>query len=380
MSEEEKKRKPRFSRRITIFSILLALVCLIIFLTTFLGSASLRRLSYWIFDGVNGDGTEETIKFNENPSNLFAITDGNLSVIAPDLLSVYELAGSSSLSAPALLRRPALSASTSAFLAFDLGGLNYYLADEDEVLLSGTADSQIINANLNDSGAFTITTSSTDFKALVTAYDSDFKVIYKFHSSEKYVLDAAISPECEKIAIINYGSSNGVFETTLSLCHTNETSFFATIPLGSSIPLNISFITDDKICIICNDRLLLFNDNGKLITEINYENSTLQTYSTAYDDHTSILLSNDRSPEKKKLIVMGINGKKKELDITGEIYSLSAAGEYTALLYDEKCIVYDDELSPHCEVETLPKISKCLANDDGSVLLLSDNSAIFFVK
>ncbi|MBQ6846319.1 MAG: hypothetical protein IJO61_04235, partial [Oscillospiraceae bacterium] len=85
MSEEEKKRKPRFSRRITIFSILLALVCLIIFLTTFLGSASLRRLSYWIFDGVNGDGTEETIKFNENPSNLFSITDGNLSVIAPDL-------------------------------------------------------------------------------------------------------------------------------------------------------------------------------------------------------------------------------------------------------------------------------------------------------
>ena len=380
MSEEEKKRKPRFSKRLIIFSSLLILVCLIIALITFLGSASLRRLSYWIFDGVRGDGTEETISFNENPANLFAFTDGKLSVISPDLLSVYELAGSSSLSAPAILRQPALSASSTAFLAYDLGGLNYYIADDDEVLLSGTADSKILNANLNESGAFTITTDTPDFKALVTAYDSDFKTIYKFHSSEKYVFDAALSPDCEIIAVANYGTSNGSFETSLSLCRTNEKSFFATVSLGSSMPLNISFISDDKISVVCDDRLLLFDDVGKQIAEIKYENATLEAFSSAYDNHISVLLSNNLSTGNKKLIVLQTDGSSKAFDTNDTTFSLSASGEYTALLYAEKCVVYKNDLSVHCEVKTSSKISRCLANDDGSLLLLSDTSAVFFVK
>ena len=93
MSDKVKKRKRRFGGRLAIFLTLLIIVCIVLFLTNFLGFASLRRLSYRIFDGVSGDGIEETIKFNENPSNVYAFVDGNLGVISPDTLSVYELSG-----------------------------------------------------------------------------------------------------------------------------------------------------------------------------------------------------------------------------------------------------------------------------------------------
>ncbi len=379
MSDKVKKRKRRFGGRLAIFLTLLIIVCIVLFLTNFLGFASLRRLSYRIFDGVSGDGIEETIKFNENPSNVYAFVDGNLGVISPDTLSVYELSGAPTFSSPVLLRTPAVSAADSEFLAYDLGGLNYYVADEDEIILSKTTDSRILNANLNTSGGFTITTDSPDCKTLVTAFNSDHEVIYKFHSSQKYVFDAALSPDEDTIAIANYGTSNGFFETGFALCHTDKQAFFSETDLGTSMPLHISYISDDRISVICDNRALLFDNSGKLVSEVSYNDKAIKTFSYAAD-HIAILLFDPLVPENMELVVLGDDGKSKSIVITEAIFSLSTAEGYTALLYDEKCTVFNNDLTAHCEVPTSSKISDCLVNDDGSVLLLSDNSAIFYVK
>ena len=93
-----------------------------------------------------------------------------------------------------------------------------------------------------------------------------------------------------------------------------------------------------------------------------------------------IVLNTGLRPENMELVVLGDDGKSKSIVITEAIFSLSTAEGYTALLYDEKCTVFNNDLTAHCEVPTSSKISDCLVNDDGSVLLLSDNSAIFYVK
>lgn len=377
---KEKKRKRRSSGRLTIFVILLLLAVLAVFLCTQMGSSSLRRFSYQVFDRVTGDGSDATIKFTENDANLYSFVDGKLAVISPNILSVYELSGSTSFSSPVSLRTPAVSSSESSFLAFDLGGLNYYLADDDEILFTGSAESKILNANLNESGDFTITTDSPDCKSLVTAYNSDYEAVYKFHSSEKYVFDAAISPDEKTIAIISYGTTEGSFCTDLSLCHTNEASFFSTISLGESMPLKISFISDDKLSVICDDRLLLYNDDGSLICEKAYSGLNLQSFSIAYDNHISVLLSDSLPSTKKQLLILDTDGNAKTLDITDDVFYISTAGKFTALMFENKCVVYKNDLTEHCLVETSADIFKCLANTDGSILLLSDNSATFFVK
>lgn len=379
MSDKVKKRKRRFGGRLAIFLTLLVIVCIVLFLTNFLGFASLRRLSYRIFDGVSGDGTEETINFNENQSNAYAFLDGNLGVISPDTLSVYDLSGSPTFSSPVLLRTPALSTTGTELLAYDLGGLNYYVADEDEILLSKTTDSRILNANLNTSGGFTITTDSPDCKTLVTAFNSDHEVIYKFHSSQKYVFDAALSPDEDTIAIATYGTSDGFFETGFALCHTDKQSFFSETNLGTSMPLQISYISDNRISVICDDRALLFDSSGTLVSETSYNSKTLKTFSTA-SDHVAILLFDPHISDNIELIVLKEDGKVKSLTITEAVFSLSTAEGYTALLYDECCTVYNNDLTRHCEVATSSKTADCLVNDDGSVLLLSDNSATFYVK
>ncbi len=379
MSAKAKKRKWRFKGRLIIFLTLLITMCLVLFLTNFLGFASLRRLSYRIFAGVNGNGTEETIKFNENQSNVYAFTGDTLSVVSPDILSGYDLSGSTLFSSPALLRTPAISSTEAAFLAYDLGGLNYYIADENKILLSKTTDSRILNANLNILGSFTIITDSPDCKTLVTAFNSDHETIFKFHSSQKYVFDAAISPSEKTIAIATYGTTDGSFESGFSLCRTNEDSFFSTTSLGTSIPLKVSFISPDRISVICNDKALIFNDSGKLISEISYNNATLKNFSVSYG-HISILLSSSGNTTDTQLIIIDSEGSNKTAVFSDDILSISSAGDYTAVLSETKCVVYNKDLSKHCEIKTSPKISKCLVKSDGSILLLSDNSAIFYVK
>ena len=151
---DKRKDKKRLSGRFAIFITILLFVCTILFFNNRLSTGSLRRLSYWIFNGVRADATEVTINFDADNFNRFEIISDNFCVISPDNISVYKLSGKSVVSSPVLLRNPAVSSSGSRFLAYDLGGLNFYVGNRKKILYSEQLETKIINANMNASGHF----------------------------------------------------------------------------------------------------------------------------------------------------------------------------------------------------------------------------------
>ncbi len=377
----KRKNKKHLSGRFAIFATVLLFVCTIIFLNNQFTSGSIRRFAYWIFSGVRGDATEASVSFDANEYNRFTLISGNLCIVSPDELSSYKLSGKSSLSSPVLLRNPAVSSSPSRFLAYDLGGLNFYVANNKKVLFSSSAESKIVNANMNKSGDFSIVTDSDDAKSLVTIYNSSFKPIYKFHSSEKYIFDAAISPNGKASAIVTYGTENGQFQSALSLCKTDSEGFYATHSLGGSVPLRVSYHSDRKILLICDDRTLLFGSDGGIISEFSHETLTVKAFSESYGKHTAILLDNYGNGGNTRVVFLSDNGEISEpLDFDEDIYSISSAGNFTALQFSDKCVVYKSDLSLHCEFKITADISRCIVNSDGSVLSISDNFATLYVK
>jgi len=379
MSAKQRKRKP-LSGRFAVFFTILLFVCTVIFLNNRFASGSLRRISYWIFNGVRGDATEATINFDANEYNKFAVLKGNLCVISPEKLSVYKLSGKELLSEPVLLRSPAVSTSDSRFIAYDLGGLNYYIANNRELLFSGTCDSQILNANMNKSGDVAIVTDSDDCKSLVTVYDSHFEAIYKFHSSEKYVFDAAVSPNGKTVAIASYGTEEGIFESTLLLGKTNSDSFYNEIPLGDSIPLKVTYHTDSKILVICNDKTVLYNSDGTLFSEISYGELPLRSFSESKGKHIGLLLDNYQNGGNSRLVIINSNGESRILDFDEDVYSISCSGLLTSVQFSDKCSVYKNDLSLHSEFMIPTSISRCITNSDGSVLSVGENFATLYIE
>ncbi len=379
MSAKEKRNK-RLSGRFAVFITVLLFVCTVIFLNNKFSSGSLRRISYWIFNGVRGDATEASISFDANEYNRFIVLNGNLCIISPEELSAYKLSGNATLSKPVLLRSPAVSSSNSRFVAYDLGGVNFYVANSKKLLYSGTTEDKILNVNMNKSGFFSIVTDAPDSKSLVTIYNSDFKAIYKFHSSEKYVFDTAVSPDGKSAAIITYGTTEGNFESTLALAKTNADGFYSTVPLGDSMPLKVSYYSDSKISVICNDRTLIYGTNGTLIAEISHNELPVKAFSQSAGKLTSILLDNYQNGGNTRLVLMKNNGENLSIDFPEDVYSISSAGIYTAVQFSDKCVVYKNDLTVHCEFKIPATVTRCIANSDGSVLAIGDNFAMLYVK
>lgn len=378
---DKRKDKKRLSGRFAIFITILLFVCTILLFNNRLSAGSLRRLSYWIFNGVRADATEVTINFDADNFNRFEIISDNFCVISPDNISVYKLSGKSVVSSPVLLRNPAVSSSGSRFLAYDLGGLNFYVGNRKKILYSQQLETKIINANMNASGHFSVVTDVEDAKNLVTFYNSNFKPIYKFYSSEKYIFDAAISPNAKTGAILTYGTENGAFHSTLSFCRTNAEGFYSEASLGSSMPLRVSFQSDRKVLVICDDRTLLFNSDGTLISETSHNGLSLKAYSEAYKNHTAVLLDNYENGGNTQVVLINNDGSESgRLDFDEDIYSISSAGNYTALQFSDKCAVYKNDLSLHSEFPITADIAKCIVNADGSVISIGENFATLYVK
>lgn len=379
MSAKEKKGK-RLSGRFAVFITILLFVCTVIFFNNRFSSGSLRRISYWIFNGVRGDATEASINFDANEYNRYKLLNGNLCVISPERLSVYKLSGNQTLNEPSLLRSPAAETSKSRFIAYDLGGLNFYVANNSKILFSGTADAQILNANMNNAGDFAIVTDDEDCKSLVTVYNSKFETVYKFHSSEKYIFDAAISPNGSSVAIAAYGTAEGSFEASVLLGRLKDDSFYATVPLGGSMPLDILYHSDNKISVICNDRTLLYNANGTLISEVSHEELPVKAFAQSPGKLTAVLIDNYQNGGNAKLLLVNSSGESVSMDIPEDVYSLSCDGNYTSVQLSDKCVVYKNDLTQHCEFKIPASITRCIVNSDGSVLSIGDNFAMLYVE
>ncbi len=376
----KRKGSKHLSGRFAVFITILLFVCSVIFLNNRISSGSLKRISYWIFNGVRGDATEASISFDANEYNKFALINGNLCVVSPEKLAAYKLSGKATLDEPVLLRSPALSASKSRFAAYDLGGLNFYIANPAKVLYSGTTEAQILNVNMNSSGDFSVITDDADCKSLVTVYNSKFEPVYKFHSSEKYVFDAAVSPGGKAVAIAAYGTTDGNFDSGLYLGKTGEDGFYSTVSLGSSMPLDITYRKDGKIFIICNDRTLLFENNGKLISEISHGDMPVKSFTGSDGKHTAILLDNYQNGGNTKLLLIDNNGNAQSMDIEDDVYSISCSGSYISIQYADKCVAYNNDLTPSCEFMIPASVTRCIVNSDGSVLSIGDNFAMLYVK
>ncbi len=376
----KRKGSKHLSGRFAVFITILLFVCSVIFLNNRLTSGSLKRISYWIFNGVRGDATEASIAFDANEYNKFAVINGNLCVISPEKLVSYKLSGKSTLNEAVLLRSPAVSTAKSRFAAYDLGGLNFYIATPEKLLYSGTFDARILNISMNSSGDFTVVTDDDDCKSLVTVYNSEFESVYKFHSSEKYIFDAAVSSGGKAVAIAAYGTTDGSFNAELHLGKTAEDSFYATIPLGNSMPLDITYRKDGKIFVVCNDRSLLLEKDGNLISEISHEDMPVKSFTAADGKHIAILLDNYQNGGNAKLLLISGNGTSRVMDIEQDVYSISCAGDYVSVQYADKCVVYTDELTADCEFMISASITHCIVTSDGSVLSVGDNFAMLYVK
>lgn len=372
---KKKKEKKKVSSRFVLFFAILAVVLAIVIFSNKVGGGSFLRIFYLIGDGITGTADEVTIRFDSNNSNRYHPINGGFAVLSVDGMHIYNLDGEEYSFTPLNYHSPSLSGGSGTLVAYDRNGTQYTVMDKSGSLYDGTADAPIININMNEERDFSVITAGPDCKALVSAYDDDFDLLYRIHSTEQYIITAPISENGDYMATLGFTASTGQFCGRVTFYELDEEGAMTTVELPDCMPITGRFLKNGELMVLCEDRLLRFNKKGEQITNITFDGMAIANASLESRTIGSVLLDGHGRGGVTRLVVSAEPERELIYNFAETIHDISSCGDYTALLLSDRIVVYNDEGEEHHTFRLTQGIKECIMRRDGTVFAIGRNFA-----
>ncbi|SHI22785.1 hypothetical protein SAMN02745823_03645 [Sporobacter termitidis DSM 10068] len=375
-------RKRRRAVRIISSVVVLAVVSLVAaVLVTNNGNLSLDGFKR-LLGKTGGAKTADTFSYESGFNNVFADVDGGFAVASTVGIQVFDAGGNKTFTEIYEMANPALSAAGKTGVAYDLGGTALKVFDTAGILGSMTTNGKIISASLNAGGWLALCTQETGgYKASVSvykpgAYDYTKQPPFKWSSGKGgYILSAAVSPDNKSLAVLTLTSS-GSRIVFFSLDSTEEK---ASCALDGKLAMDLRFTDDSHVLAVGPEALVQIGTDGKNQVLADYTDKYLADYSMNGSDFTALVLSDYMVGGQGRLVTVDKNGKTLgTLETARKITSVSAQGNYLAVLYDDGLVIYDRNLKESARDDDTAGTVKTMMRSDGSALLITSHSASVF--
>ncbi len=378
-------KQPKFIVRVLLFLLALAVVIGAVAVVVFRDRLSLDNIKRWIHYRslvLNDSGQADSFLYGGNLEDTFAVLDGDLLVCSTSSISLYSGSGTQYVDLTVSMENPVVTTNGSLAAVYDAGGSSLYVLGQREVIWSTTNLSSILSAHLNQNGQLTVVSQSSGYKGTVTVYNSSYEKLMSVNLSTAYVMDAALSDDGKTLSILNVGQKDGVFTSSLALytLNTGDSGDFQpnlTCDLGSSVVLETRH-TLSRVWSIA-DRNLSITDHQGNTTTVDWSDMHLKRYSLAGTDYAVALLAKYRAGSQGELWVIAEDGTHKSLDIDQQVLSLAASGRYIAVLTGSSLNIYTRDLKPYATLDSTQGARQVLLMEDGSAILISADSASFYV-
>ena len=203
-----------------------------------------------------------------------ALFKGELAIVGSSNVALYNSAGSKTFDYRSGMSDPALVATDKYMLAYDIGGTKYSIYTNLTRVLDAEEDSVIENASMAKNGAFLITKRSRDAKYIVALYDADFRNRANY-KRPRFVSDAAISPDGKRIVIVTIANSGAALTSKMEMYDFAGEEPVATFDGTGFLPIRISYFDDGSFAVICDTRIIFFDETGNVITTFYPDNGQI---------------------------------------------------------------------------------------------------------
>ena len=151
-----------------------------------------------------------------------------------------------------------------------------------------------------------------------------------------------------------------------------------TIGLGGNVVLALR--NDQQRVWALGDRGLSVVSHSGASSWTDWSDRYLKLYDLSGDDFAAILLGKYRAGSQATLEVVRADGELiGAMDLNEQVLSLSAAGRYFAVLTGDRLDIYTADMSLYSTLEGTQGARKVLLMEDGSAILISSDSASFYV-
>ena len=386
-----KKKKRRFFLRLVLFLIALAMVLAAVAMVAFRDTLNLDSVKRWFHYRalvLSDSGQAEAFLYDGDLTDTFAVLDGDLLVCSGNAISLYSGSGTRYVSQSVTLDNPVVDANGSLAVVYDAGGSSLAVLGQRELIWTATDLDTILSARLNQNGQLTVVTQASGYRGVVTVYDAAYQPVMSVRLSSAFVMDAALSDDGRTLAIVTIGQQEGDFSSTLSLYTLNSASAAAdasadfvpdeTFDLGGNVVLSLRH-TSGEVWALCDRGLSVLSHQGTAAS-YDWSDRYLKTYDLNGNGFTVALLGKYRAGSQAILTTVDSSGTALgRMDVDEQILALSAAGRYFAVLTGDRLDIYTSDMTLYSTLEGTQGARKVLLMEDGSAILISADSASFYV-
>ena len=374
-----RKKRPRL-RRFLLFLLALVAVLAVVLVAAWRDGTGFDALRRYFSYGSSEQGEEYT--YDAASSNRFALLGERLVVLSDTSLRLLDRGGEEVWSTQVKMKTPALATGGGRAVAYDAGGTELYVLDEEGLLLELTADTEypFLTATLNQEGWLAVTAQKQGYKGAVTVYNDQLdEPVFAFRSSDRFVTDGYVTDDCKRLAAVTLGQENGVFVSNIVLYDLNAEDPVGDYDVSDGLVLAIGQ-QGDRLVTVADTCLALTDRDGNDQTRYDYSGAYLREYALEGDGFTALLLNRYRSGSVGRLVTVDDQGEEiASVEVRNEVLGISAAGRYLGVLYLDRLVIYNQELQEYAVLNGISFARTVLMRQDGTALLVGSQKAELFL-
>lgn len=332
------------------------------------GGSSIRRL----WHEVSGDTASEYY-YDGAAGGSFASIKGGFAVLTSSQLSVYDVSGEETVNMLLSYTNPILSSDGGYAAAWDLGGYNAALVNEDGVCARITTENAIISVSVNDHGYLCVCTDEPSYGGSVTVYNSSGTALYKWYSGSGYLLNAKLKDKSDLIILTISESGSNIIYTKIT--EEQERCRYTT----EDIIIDAEF-SDSGIFAISSARLIYLNKSLEEKGSYDFSGKHLDAY-ILKDDYAFITLADYQvGGERTAVTVNSSCDELGSLTISEDIIAVSGTEKHIAVMTSGVISVYNMRLQIEWQCECQSGADSISIRRDGSVIAAGTYSAVVYTE
>lgn len=326
------------------------------------------------------DGKTEEFYLNGDTDNSYAALGADLLVCSKTAMQLYSDSGKPLVDQSVSMKSPTLSVRGNNAVAFDTGGTElYHLQGTEDVWHYDNKDQRkILTAKVNSSGYLAIMEQAGGHETTIKVLNNRHKEKIKISENNNFITDIALSENNHYIAAIQIYQDGSSFASNLVIYRLSDAHVSASYKLDDQLVLDMRW-DNDRIWLQTESGVTVCDTDGTVLDGWSAVGKYLERYSLDGSGYAVELMSRYKSGSAGDLRVIDKNGQQSvSRRLHEEVLSLSAAGEYIAVLTTTSLTIYQDDLQLYATVSNT-NTRRVIMREDGSVLMVGKETARLFV-
>lgn len=339
----------------------------------------LRR--YVTYLNVRDSSTYGEYSFDAHSGNAYSAFGSGLALASVGGLDVYDDSGKAIFSVPVTMGVPAISAGDRVVLAYDVGGTAVSAVSlKKGVVLQKDIGKMLLDADISNGDTICYASAADGYKTVLTVLNDRQEETYHWYSASQYLPVCAVSDDGGTLGAIGVGQNGGEFESEAILFRTTQKEPVGSCGLGPQLILDLDFVASEKLCAVGETNLTFLDTAGEKLGEYAYGSAYLRDFDLNGNGFIALSLNMNKAGSHYAVATVGPDGKElARRDIDAEVLSISAAGNYVAVLTARQLTIYTSDLTPYAQTTEVESASDVLMRKDGTAILVGNGTAHLYL-